>query len=202
MDPIFEEPELPLPMQKPLFATSGNAPTQYQRPEVREILRDLHTLTHLRENDRVNTRTNGTRISRPFEPFVWLRRFIFGESREQNISDVGSLFNRALNVIDEALQERERLLQQQSEPLSRADLVQRLQNQQLIDNLAHAITLTKDKVFRSLKITYDADAQTLSKIECLNQEIDDRLQQIEVSLQFLKLEPSSGGFPTPHNESP
>lgn len=190
-------------VNSPLFSSSSTSTSSgaTRRPEVREILRDLHTLTHLRENDRVNTRTNGTRISRPFEPFLWLRRFLWGESREQNLVDVGSLFNRALNCIDEALQERERMQERMQrlppECISRADVVAKLQNQQLIDNLARAITQTKDKVFRSLKTTYDLDAQTLSKIECLNQEIDDRLQQIEVSLQFLRSERP----PTPDNET-
>lgn len=121
---------------------------------------------------------------------LWLVRMKNGDDRMTNLKVIKALFVGAFVIIEEALQEREKMYEEKShdeEPhnTSRTDKIKKLKNEQLITRMSEAVTNAITSI-QNLKQTYAEDANTCARIDMLTETVKDRLLLIKTSVDFFK----------------
>jgi len=154
-------------------------------PEVDSILHDLKVFASLKENERLST-TAGVYINKASDKLVALKRLYNGENRARNLTYMEKRFHEAFAKIDNYLTQREATHGVKSTDLTRAQLLLRVKNTQMISRLKGAIQAAREKIARVFKTTYEDDPTAISRIERICEDIDDRLKQVEVSVKFLE----------------
>jgi len=121
---------------------------------------------------------------------LWFVRMKNGDDRMTNLKVIKALFVGAFVIIEEALQEREKMYEEKNsdeEPYnaSRTDKIKKLKNEQLITRMSEAVTNAINSI-QNLKETYAEDANTCARIDMLTETVKDRLLLIKTSVEFFK----------------
>ena len=153
--------------------------------EVDEILHDLKVFASLKENERVST-GSGVYVNKASDKFVAIKRLYNGENRIRNLNFIEKRFHDAFAKIDEYLQQREQLQSVDANHMTRNQILLRMKNMQVVSRLKNGIQISKDKIARVLKTTYEDDPTAVSRIERICEAIDDKLKQVEISVKFLE----------------
>jgi hypothetical protein len=158
-------------------------------PESEEILQALKIFASLKENDRISTSGSFLTVHRPGDKLVWLKRLINNESRTTNFDYLEKRFRRAFEKIDEYLKTKDSFMTSQSTNPTQsqmlcAPLIQ-LQNQQKILRLCRAIKAASDNISKAWKTTYEQDSAALCRLANLSEDIQDKLAQVDLSVQLL-----------------
>jgi hypothetical protein len=150
-----------------------------------EILHDLKVFASLKENERVST-SSGVYVNKASDKFVAIKRLYNGENRIRNLNFIEKRFHDAFGKIDEYLQQREQLQSVDPSQMTRNQILLRMKNMQVVSRLKSGIQISKDRIARVLKTTYEDDPTAVSRIERICEAIDDRLKQVEASVKFLE----------------
>lgn len=120
------------------------------------------------------------------QPLCLIRR-IYGDDRISNIKTIKAILIASLIVIEVALQARDKMFMMTAttDKVTRNDITIKLKNEQLINKMTKSINKAVTGM-QNLKETYNGDAHVCALIEMLTETINDRLELIAKSLEFLK----------------
>jgi hypothetical protein len=156
-------------------------------PNLRKVLKSRDGLFHalkviasIKPNERFST-SDGIHVQPVDSTWVLsIRRWWKGEDRENNIEFINAVFVASFNLVDSALNDRENF----QEPNTRHGLICFLENTQLIKRTKELICNARNGI-EHMKSTYDDDTSMRSRIEMLQDKINDQLEGIELSLKYL-----------------
>lgn len=150
-----------------------------------EVFEALKVVAALQPKERFSTETpQGIFIQKPGTVLQSISRCWNGESRTANIKALEIIFSKAFRIVDHALMEREKFPMMHEDDYDRAHLIKRLKTNQLIGKIKTEVRNAKNGVV-TLGETYSTDMKTKSKINLLVEKINNRLDQMELSLEFL-----------------
>jgi hypothetical protein len=151
--------------------------------ELKDILQKLTVFSNIKENEKLMTK-NGIGVNKPTDYLVWLKRTYFGETRENGLYSIELTFQNAFKKMFQAIEEKEKLV---SDPdLNQAKVAAKIRVDNKILRIQQGIRKAKERVFPKLTTTYQEDTSIISKIEILSNDIDDKLKEVEASLDYLK----------------
>jgi len=153
--------------------------------EVEDVLNHLKIFAQVKENEKLATQVC-VGVNKPNEFLNWAKRRYYGDSRDKTLAFIENTFKQAFEKINSALARREVLLRVKENSLTRIQMLQRLRNMQRITRLQKAVSAAKDKLFTKLRATYEDDPTTTSRIDILCENIQDKLLEIDASIDFLK----------------
>jgi hypothetical protein len=116
--------------------------------------------------------------------FNAFKRFFYEENRFSNLSHVKCVFNCALLLLEDLLNERERLAQIKKESWNRNIISNQINNMQHIQSLLMAM----DKAIHGVanwKQAYQNDKNICSQIDVLTQILQERKELIQNNLEYL-----------------
>ena len=132
------------------------------------VLEDLKILASVKQNERISTQY-GLRIESHADVTQSIRRWIYGENRILNINTVSNIFERSFILFDDLsknIQDENELNNNINQHIKR--IIHRLYN-----NIVNA----KNGMV-NLKVTYEQDKSIVSKIDSLNEKVDDYLLSV------------------------
>lgn len=148
-----------------------------------EIFEALSVIASLQPKEKFSTQQqNMISIDKNQSSLVaGLSRLWHGESRDTNIRSLERILENAFACVDRALSERERF---PAHDTSREQAVVRLKNKQLVEKMADEIQQAKRGI-ATLRETYSTDMRIKAKIKLLLQTVENRLEQMNLSLKLL-----------------
>lgn len=168
----------------PLHGSSHGSILSVDR-DVDDILHDLKIFASLKENERIST-TSGVFVNKASDKMAALTRFYYGETRHKNLSYIEKRFFDAFERIDQYLQQRDMMLTLKPENMSREQVLYRRKNNQTVTRLLKGIGAAKERLSRVLKTTYEQDVTSISRIERICEDIEDRLNLVNVSIKYIE----------------
>ncbi len=148
------------------------------------MLEALKVMSHLQPKERFATQsTGGIYIQKPSTYCLGLSRYWNGESRDTNIQFLDQVLDKAFQLVDAALREKESFGKVAGKP-SREHTLSKLKNSQLLGKLKREIEAAQKGVV-TLGETYSTDMKTKSKIQLLVEKTTNRLEQMVLSVDYL-----------------
>lgn len=143
--------------------------------DIVRIFQSLKVLAAVRENDRVLTRT-GIRLDKSDTRLQAMWRWVGSENRQVNLDAIENLFDLVFLKANELVEER--IDQCNNLP------VRFLENTQHLERLQREVAEALKGVL-NLKVTYNADAYTVARIQVLAERVEDRMTQLDLAIQNL-----------------
>lgn len=153
------------------------------------IFESLQTIGALQPRDRFGTRSGPVVIQKPATTGISLIRMWNGENRHENIQDIGKILDEAFLLADRALREREKFPVRPENEYKRDETLHIMRNKQLLNRIVKDIQMAKHGL-EQWKETYPTDTATQSKITLLIEKTNNRLEQVEKSIQILETQRS------------
>lgn len=147
------------------------------------VLHGLRVIASVKEKQRVFTSNGVVSVYPADERLLSVRRMLSGQSRYHNLDDIDGIVTSAFEFVEYLLARIES--QASSNSSSRADLISRMSDQQKIDRFKSAIESVHANVANLIE-TYREDHGTVARIELLRDIIQDRLDQMKVSIEYLR----------------
>jgi hypothetical protein len=178
---------LPPPMNANLPSTIPSTSSSLADDrEAEEILHDLKIFASLKENERISTEGPSLAVHKPWDKLTWVKRtFVTGDDRFANLKYITKRFQQAFSKIDTYLNHREMMLNVKPDELTRAQILFRLKNDQMVHRFCDSIKLAKTQIARVMRVTYQDDPTAISYIDRICEQVDDKLEQVRVSVHYL-----------------
>jgi len=149
-----------------------------------QILHALNVISSVKPHQKLETcgfyvsvDTNTT-----FQPIT---RYMTGQSRTHNVTDIINVIYAAFKIIDKLLIDREMFIANDSQvSAKRSQFIAKIENHQKIERARQAIKAVLDNI-GNLKETYMGDTRIVTRIEMLQNELADYLSRVEASMTFL-----------------
>lgn len=156
------------------------------------LLQNLTVIASLQSQHRISTLSSGILVIHPpSEHFTWLTRLLSFQSREINLKYIESMINLSFEYLEYLLTRKELHIMQNPNDTSRTDVIDHLETQQKMNRFIHAIEKVRTNISH-LADTYSTDMRTVTRIEILQNSIQDRLECIQTSISYINKHKPTG----------
>lgn len=157
--------------------------------KVDRVLVNLRVLSQVTRNGRLRKMSQNILELEHDSYLLPIRRYLTGDSRKQNISDVSSVLSEAFDIVRLLLNSKFLVGVDEAESLSEAEIFERKQLCERLEALYRELDGAAQGL-QNLSATYPDDVATLAQLQRLNEKITSNLRLIRSKVPSLVSEDS------------